>query len=131
MRMSNTHEITTLLGQSASGDKQALENLTPPVYAELRQLAVSYLRKERPEHSLQPTALVHAAYIPLVDQKQSPSCQNRSHFFAIVARLMRQVLVDHARPGIQANGTGTTFHSIRRSVCPMATAQILSRAITA
>ncbi len=95
--MSATHQITKLLAEWASGNKQALDDLTPRVYAELKQLAAGYLRNERPEDSLQPTALVHEAYLRLVDQKQIPSCQSRSHFFAIAARLMRQILVDRAR----------------------------------
>ena len=68
----------------------------PLVYRELRQLAASYLRKERQGHTLQPTALVHEAYLRLVDQSQ-PNWQNRSHFYGVAARLMRQILVDHAR----------------------------------
>jgi RNA polymerase sigma-70 factor, ECF subfamily len=95
--MSESHEITTLLGQWASGDRQALDDLTRCVYTELRRLAAGYLRKERPEHTLQPTALVNEAYVRLLEQKQTPYCQNRSHFFAIAAQLMRQILVDHAR----------------------------------
>ena len=94
--MSATHEITRLLGEWAKGNQQALQELTPLVYGELRQLAASYLRKEHRDHTLQPTALVHEAYLRLVDQK-SPSWQNRSHFFAVAARLMREILVDHAR----------------------------------
>ena len=69
---------------------------TPLVYRELRQLAASCLRKERQGHTLQPTALVHEAYLRLVDQK-NPNWQSRSHFFGVAARLMRQILVDHAR----------------------------------
>ena len=91
-----THEVTSLLTQWAKGDRQALDDLTPLVYKELRQLAASNLRKERQGHTLQPTALVHEAYLRLVDQK-NPSWQNRSHFFGVAARLMRQILVDHAR----------------------------------
>jgi RNA polymerase sigma factor (TIGR02999 family) len=66
------------------------------VYAELRRLAESYLRRERPGHTLQPTAVVHEAYLRLVEQTP-PSWENRSHFYGIAARLMRQILVDHAR----------------------------------
>jgi RNA polymerase sigma factor (TIGR02999 family) len=66
------------------------------VYAELRQLAACYLRHERPDHTLQPTALVHEAYLRLVDQ-QNLSWENRSHFYGVAARLMRQILVDYAR----------------------------------
>jgi RNA polymerase sigma factor (TIGR02999 family) len=94
--MSATHNVTKLLGQWASGNEQALQDLTPIIYKELRLLAASQLRKERPGHSLQPTALVNEAYMRLVDQK-SPKWQNRAHFFGVAARLMRQILVDHAR----------------------------------
>src|SRR5579864_1081272 len=94
--MSATHDVTQLLVQWANGDKQALDDLTPLVYRELRRLAASHLRKERKSHTLQPTALVHEAYLRLVDQK-NPNWQNRSHFFGVAARLMRQILVDHAR----------------------------------
>jgi len=94
--MASAHEVTRLLGEWANGSQQALDRLTPLVYGELRQLAASYLRKERPDHTLQPTALVHEAYLRLVDQ-QNPSWQDRSHFFGVAARLMRQILVDHAR----------------------------------
>ena len=94
--MSATHEVTRLLIEWANGNQQALDELTPLVYRELRQLAASCLRKEREGHTLQPTALVHEAYLRLVSQK-NPSWQSRSHFFGIAARLMRQILVDHAR----------------------------------
>jgi RNA polymerase sigma-70 factor (ECF subfamily) len=94
--MSDTHEVTLLLAEWAKGNQQALDELTPLVYRELRQLAASYLRKERLGHTLQPTALVHEAYMRLVDQS-NPTWQSRSHFFGVAARLMRQILVDHAR----------------------------------
>ena len=94
--MSDTHEVTLLLAEWAKGDQRALADLTPLVYRELRQLAASYLRKERLGHTLQPTALVHEAYVRLVDQT-NPTWQSRSHFFGVAARLMRQILVDHAR----------------------------------
>lgn len=94
--MSDTHEITSLLAKWAEGDTQALEQLTPLVYTRLRQLAASYLRKERQGHTLQPTALVHEAYLRVVDQT-SPNWRNRSHFYGVASRLMRQILVDHAR----------------------------------
>jgi RNA polymerase sigma-70 factor (ECF subfamily) len=94
--MSATHELTRLLTEWVRGNQNALDDLTPLVYRELRQLAASYLRKEREGHTLQPTALVHEAYLRLVDQK-SPTWQDRSHFFGVAARLMRQILVDHAR----------------------------------
>lgn len=94
--MSTTHDVTGLLVQWANGDKGALNDLTPLVYKELRRLAGSHLRRERKSHTLQPTALVHEAYLRLVDQK-NPNWQNRSHFFGVASRLMRQILVDHAR----------------------------------
>jgi RNA polymerase sigma-70 factor (ECF subfamily) len=94
--MPDTREVTLLLAAWAKGNQQALDDLTPLVYRELRQLAVGYLRKERQGHTLQPTALVHEAYLRLVDQT-NPTWQSRSHFFGVAARLMRQILVDHAR----------------------------------
>ena len=90
--MSSTHEVTLLLASWAKGNQEALNELTPLVYKELRQLAASYLRKERQGHTLQPTALVHEAYLRLVDQS-GPNWQNRSHFYGVAARLMRQILV--------------------------------------
>ena len=94
--MADAHEVTGLLAEWAKGNPQALEELTPLVYRELRQLAASYLRRERQGHTLQPTALVHEAYMRLVDQS-NPSWQSRAHFYGVAARLMRQILVDHAR----------------------------------
>lgn len=94
--MSDTHDVTRLLTRWAKGDKEALDDVTPLVYKELRRLAASQLRKERKGHTLQPTALVHEAYLRLVDQK-NPNWQNRSHFFGVAAQLMRRILVDHAR----------------------------------
>jgi RNA polymerase sigma factor (TIGR02999 family) len=94
--MSDTHEVTLLLAEWAKGNQKALDDLTHLVYRELRHLAASYLRKERQGHTLQPTALVHEAYVRLVDQT-NPTWQSRSHFFGVAARLMRQILVDHAR----------------------------------
>jgi RNA polymerase sigma-70 factor (ECF subfamily) len=94
--MSNTHEVTLLLVEWAKGNQNALNELTPLVYRELRQLAAAYLRRERQGHTLQPTAVVHEAYLRLMDQT-NPNWQNRSHFYGVAARLMRQILVDHAR----------------------------------
>jgi len=94
--VTNTHEVTRLLAEWTRGNQQALEDLTPLVYQELKRLAFSYLRKEAPGHTLQPTALVHEAYLRLVDQKK-PNWEGRSHFFGVAAHLMRQILVDHAR----------------------------------
>jgi RNA polymerase sigma factor (TIGR02999 family) len=88
--------VTRLLAEWRKGNECALNELMPLVYGELRQLAATYLIGERYGHTLQPTALVHEAYLRLVDQR-SPDWQSRSHFFAIAARVMRQILVDHAR----------------------------------
>jgi RNA polymerase sigma factor (TIGR02999 family) len=87
--------VTRLLLQWTEGDKQALQDLLPLVYDELRRLARSYLQRERPGHTLQSTALVHEAYMRLVDQ--NVSWQSRAHFFGIAAQMMRRILVDHAR----------------------------------
>ena len=94
--MSDSHEVTRLLAEWAKGRPRALEDLTPLVYRELRRLAASYLRRERQGHTLQPTALVHEAYMRLLEQSK-PTWQSRSHFYGVAARLMRQILVDHAR----------------------------------
>jgi RNA polymerase sigma-70 factor, ECF subfamily len=90
------NDVTQLLLDWSKGDKDALDQLTPLVYDELRRLAGSYLRRESAPDMLQPTALVHEAYLRLVNQNL-PEWQSRSHFFGIAAHLMRQILVDHAR----------------------------------
>jgi len=91
-----TGEITRLLTEITSGNSRAVDQLMPLVYSELRRMARRYLRRERRDHTLQPTALVHEAYMKLVDQ-HGPNWQNRAHFFAVAARIMRQILIDHAR----------------------------------
>ena len=88
--------ITRLLNAWSGGEKGALEELVPYVYGELRGLAAAYLRRERPDHTLQPTALVHEAYLRLIDQTHI-EIDSRAHFFAIAARLIREILVNHAR----------------------------------
>lgn len=89
-------DITTLLTAWRQGDAGALESLTPLVYDELRRRASAHLARERRAHTLQPTALVHEAYLKLMDQ-EALSFADRAHFYALAARLMRQILVDHAR----------------------------------
>lgn len=89
-------DVTVLLTQINNGDSNAPEELLPLVYGELRKLAGGYLKNERPDHTLQPTALVHEAYIRLVDW-QNIDWKNRAHFFAVAAQVMRNILVDHAR----------------------------------
>ena len=88
--------ISRLLRKWGRGDEQAREDLVPLVYQELRRRASSYLRHERPDHTLQPTSLVHEAYIRLMAQTRV-SWLNRAQFFALAAQLMRRILVDHAR----------------------------------
>ncbi|MEW5916871.1 MAG: sigma-70 family RNA polymerase sigma factor [Gemmatimonadota bacterium] len=88
--------MTRLLVQLQGGKHEVSEKLIPLVYAELHDLAVSYLRRERSDHTLQPTALVHEAYLRLVDQRNT-TWQNRAHFFGIAAQAMRRILLDHAR----------------------------------
>jgi RNA polymerase sigma factor (TIGR02999 family) len=88
-------EITQLLIAWNQGDQRARDELTPLIYDELRRLARGYLRRERINHTLQPTALVHEAFLRLIDQSQV-NWQNRAHFFGAAARLMRQILINHA-----------------------------------
>ena len=90
------HQITERLIAWSSGDVAALDDVIRAVYQELRQMADRYLRKERSEHTLQPTALVHEAYLRLIDQTQV-SWQNRAHFFGVAAQMMRRILIDHAK----------------------------------
>lgn len=90
------HRVTDFLQDWSRGEAGALADLIPLVYAELRLVAARYLKSERSGHTLQPTALVHEAFLRLVDQKKVV-WENRSHFFAIASRMMRRVLVDHAR----------------------------------
>ena len=88
--------VTQLLGLWSRGDQEALNALMPIVYGELHKIAGSYLRRERSGHTLQPTALVHEAWLQLVRQDQT-SFENRKHFYALAAQIMRRILVDHAR----------------------------------
>jgi RNA polymerase sigma factor (TIGR02999 family) len=101
-----SHEITQLLLAWSEGDKQALDRLVPLVYDELRRLAQNYMRKERAGQTLQTTALIHEAYLRLIDADRV-QWRNRAHFFGIAARLMRQILVARARErGCQKRGGG-------------------------
>jgi RNA polymerase sigma factor (TIGR02999 family) len=102
--VSSSHQVTQLLSDWSRGDPKAREELMPLVYGELRRLAQSYLRRERGDHTLQATALVHEAYLRLVEQNDV-QWNNRGHFFAITAQAMRRILVDHAR-GHQAAKRG-------------------------
>jgi RNA polymerase sigma factor (TIGR02999 family) len=92
----STGEVTRLLRDLSDGSREALDKLLPLVYEELRRLAHSYLTHERPDHTLQTTALVHEAYLKLIDQ-HSVNWENRAQFFAISAQAMRRILIDSAR----------------------------------
>ena len=94
--MTPSQDVTALLDDWGRGDREALDRLLPLVYGELRRIAARQLRRERAGHSLQPTALVHEAYLRLVNQRRV-DWQNRAHFFGVSAQVMRRILVDHAR----------------------------------
>lgn len=98
-------DITTLLSDLALGKQGAAEELIPLVYLELKRLARAYMRRERGDHTLQTTALVHEAYLKLVRQR-GVNWQGRSHFFGIAAQLMRRILIDHARGHLRAKRGG-------------------------
>lgn len=99
--------VTVLLAKWGQGDREALDVLTPLVYNELRKLAKSYLRREKAGHTLEGTALVHEAYLRLIDQREV-AWKNRNHFFALAAELIRRILVDHARARIAAKRGGNS-----------------------
>jgi RNA polymerase sigma factor (TIGR02999 family) len=94
--MGDPAPVTVLLQRFARGDQSALDQVLPIVYSELRRLAAGYLRNERPNHTLQPTALINEAYARLVGQSH-PDFESRAHFVGVAAQIMRQILVDHAR----------------------------------
>lgn len=96
MSQQSSHEITQMLIELTDGNTEVVNRILPHIYDELRRLASSYLRRERSDHTLQPTALVHEAYLKLIDQKRV-QWQNRAHFFGIAAQVMRRILMDHAR----------------------------------
>ncbi len=107
MQSASTGVVTNLLHAWSAGNANAQEELLPLVYKELRQRAAGHLRRDRKGHTLQPTALVHEAYLRLVDQRDV-DWQSRTHFFALASRMMRRILVDHARARAAAkrpNGT--------------------------
>ena len=112
------NDPTRMLTMVAKGDHQAAANLLPLVYNELRELAANALRRERPNHTLQPTALVHEAFLRLIDQTHA-EYKSRTHFFAIGAEAIRRVLVDHARRhGAEKRGGGwlkvTMEHAVEK-----------------
>jgi RNA polymerase sigma-70 factor, ECF subfamily len=102
---SHSVDVTLLLKQVATGNQDAAAQLTPLVYKELHRVAQNHLRLERPDHTLQPTALVHETYLKLVAQRDA-NWQNRAHFFAVASQLMRRILVDYARARLRAKRGG-------------------------
>ena len=119
--MPPTHEITQWLTDWSNGDPSALEKLTPLVYRELHRLAQAYMRGERAGHTLQTTALVNEAYLRLIDADRQ-GWQNRAHFYAVAAKLMRHILVDFARSrdrmkrggGVEQVAVGRSFDRYSR-----------------
>ena len=107
MNGKDSGQITELLNDLGAGNRSAQSKLVPLVYPELRRIAARYMRKERPDHTLQATALVNEAYLRVVGQTQN--WQNRAHFFAIAAELMREILVDHARKRQAAKRGGGAY----------------------
>src|SRR3989454_7220857 len=109
-------DVTQLLQQWVQGNRAALDELAPLVYEELHRRARNYLRHERADHTLQPTALIHEVYLRLVGGSL-PECQNRAHFFAIASRAMRHILVDHARRrGASKRGDGVADLSLDEAI---------------
>lgn len=108
MAMPTPGEVTRILQAWGRGDQQAVNRLMPLVYGELRSLARRYMRRERSDHTLQATALVHEAYLRLVDQS-GVTWQNRAHFLGVAAQAMRRILVDHARRHHAAKRGGPAF----------------------
>jgi RNA polymerase sigma factor (TIGR02999 family) len=108
-----SHEqITSLLAAWSAGDASALDSLMPLVYDELLRMAHAHLRRERPEHTLQRTGLVHEAFLKLIDQRRV-QWQNREHFLGLASRIMRRILVDHARNRLAAKrGAGAPLQSL-------------------
>lgn len=108
MQRGPSNQVTELLVRWRGGDKAALDSLMPLVYTELRRIANHYLQGERPDHTLQSTALVHEACVRMT-QQVLPQWQNRAHFFAVAAQLMRQILVDRARTHLTSKRGGDVF----------------------
>ena len=108
MATQSSESITLLLERWTEGDASALDRLMPLVYDELHRLAVNYLRRERREHTLQPTALVNELYLKIFDQQRT-NWRNRAQFFGIAAQLMRRILVDHARAHYSTKRGGDRF----------------------
>lgn len=122
-----SHQVTKLLKEWSDGDESVLDQLIPLVYEELRRLAHQYMRRERPGHTLQTSALVNEAYVRLVDQNNI-QWESRAHFFGIAARLMRQILVDQARRRNAKRGGGMIRVSLNEAA---GVAQVQSASVMA
>ena len=117
--MGDARSVSRLLIAWGQGESAALEELTPRVYRELHKLAKARLRRGAPNHSLQPTALINEAFLRLLDQAEPVQWENRAHFYGIAARLMRLILVDHARTG-QAEKRGGGAPAVTLDACRVA-----------
>jgi RNA polymerase sigma-70 factor, ECF subfamily len=114
--------VTRLLQRWQEGEQDALEEITPLVYRELHRIAASHLRRERSDHTLRPTELLHEAFLKLI-QQQEQTWKNRAHFFGVAAHLMRHILVDHAR----AKGSGKRGGGLQRVALDEAVSEVASR----
>lgn len=114
--MAEKYEVTQLLKKAQSGDRESLDRLLPVIYDELRRVAANQLRRERADHTLQATALVHEAYLRLLEQRDV-DWQNRAHFFSIAAEMMRRILVNYAlQRGSQKRGLGAARLSLDEAI---------------
>ena len=137
MNQQHSHPVSELLIRWKAGDQEALEALVPLVYKELRDIARHHLQRERPGHTLQSAALVHEAYLRLIDQRpfdtENLDTENRAHFLAVASRLMRQILVDYARShGAAKRGADLRVELARRvrSSCRRCGARTWLRSMT-
>lgn len=116
----DTGDVTLVLAKVARGDDSAVAELLPLVYEQLRKLARSYFRRQRPDHTLQPTALVHEAFLRMIGSDKT-ALSDRTHFFAVAATAMRQILIDHARRHGAAKRGGdrgrVSIESVETEVC--------------
>ena len=114
--MAEKYDVTQLLNKAQSGDRDSLDRLLPVIYDELRRVAANQLQRERSEHTLQPTALVHEAYLRLLEQREV-NWQNRAHFFSIAAETMRRILVNYAvQRNAQKRGLGAARLSLEEAL---------------
>lgn len=114
------HDITQMLQQWCDGKKEILDELLPLIYSELRRQAARHLRRERKDHTLQTTALIHEAYLKLVDQRKV-KWESRTHFFAIASQAMRRILVDYARTRMRVKRGGDDIKLSLEAARPLAT----------